>query len=131
MKTITFDEQEGAKKVGENNVIMPIPYLDSCCFVIAWLEDKSIWAQHCQDAHYKDACKIPGNGGIVQAVYITSQKTGVTEAHVRALNEYLRPTAAIYYSHKTLDKNVKPIVALNKGTNYVLYNAGEYERLEL
>ncbi len=125
-----LSEQNGNEQV-RNGDNVTVPFLNSCCLVIAWCEHGDIYAQHCQDGEYKNTCNIPTTASIVQAVYITAKKTEDTEAHIRALNEKLNPETAVYYSHKTLYEYVKPVVTIQDEGSYVLDKKEEYESMDL
>lgn len=124
-------EQQVAKRVEVGNIVIATPYLDSCCLIIAWYENGAIYAQHCQDAFYKDACNLPTDNRIIQAVYITAKKDGEQESHIRELNIQLNPEMAVYYSHRTKSKDVIPNVILQNERNYVLNKKEDYEMIEL
>lgn len=124
-------EQQVAQRVEVGNIVIATPYLDSCCLIIAWYENGAIYAQHCQDAYYINACNLPTDNRIIQAVYITAKKQEEQETHIRDLNKKLNPKMAVYYSHRTKDKGVKPIVSLKDERNYVLNKKEDYEMIEL
>lgn len=124
-------EQQVAKRVEVGNIVIATPYLDSCCLIIAWYENGAIYAQHCQDAYYINACNLPTDNRIIQAVYITAKKDGEQESHIRELNIQLNPEMAVYYSHRTKSKDVIPNVILQDERNYVLNKKEDYEMIEL
>lgn len=128
---VALFELEGAQRVEVGNTVMATTYLDSCCLIIAWYENGAIYAQHCQNTFYKDACNLTTDNSIIQAVYITAKKQKEQETHIRDLNEKLKPGMAVYYSHRTEDKDVKPIVTLKDEGNYVLNKKEDYEMIVL